>query len=167
MKAPILFVALLSMYAATAASDPPVKQDEDGPDYDARVTFVRLRYKTAADPGFGMGGGFNREPPWHHDYPRAERNLMHIIEEVTTVLPMVDASRIIDVGDTALFKYPVAYMSEPGYWTQTEAEVENMRNYLLKGGFLIFDDFGGSQARTGPTSRCRCRACYRRRAGSS
>lgn len=146
MKAPLLFVALLSVYAATAASDPPVgRQDpEDGPPYDARVTFVRLRYKTAADPGFGMGGGFNREPPWHHDYPRAERNLMHIIEEVTTALPMVDNSRIIDVGDSALFKYPIAYMSEPGFWTMNEQEVENLRNYLLKGGFLIFDDFGGS-----------------------
>ena len=148
MKAAVFLVALISAYAATASSDPPVSRTQDDdpdPAYDARVTFARLRYKASADPGFGMGGGFNREPPWRHDYPRAERNLMHIIEEVTTVLPMADASRIIDVGDSALFKYPIAYMAEPGFWTMTEPEVENLRNYLLKGGFLIFDDFGGSQ----------------------
>jgi hypothetical protein len=35
-------------------------------------------------------------------------------------------------------------MSEPGYWTMTESEVEAFRSYLLKGGFVIFDDFAGS-----------------------
>ena len=45
------------------------------------------------------------------------------------------------LDDPALFKYPFAYMSEPGYWTLSEAETVGLRNYLLKGGFLIFDDF--------------------------
>ena len=31
-------------------------------------------------------------------------------------------------------------MSEPGYWNVTEREAEGLRNYLLKGGFLIFDE---------------------------
>jgi hypothetical protein len=34
-------------------------------------------------------------------------------------------------------------MSEPGYWTTNEAEASNLRAYLLKGGFIIFDDFEG------------------------
>jgi hypothetical protein len=118
---------------------------EADPVYDGRVTFARLRYTFSADPQFGMrAGGRSDEPPWQHDYPRAERNLMHIIAEVTTVVPFTDGGRIVDVGDPELFKYPIAYMAEPGFWTMNDQEVLNLRNYLLKGGFLIFDDFGGS-----------------------
>ena len=35
-------------------------------------------------------------------------------------------------------------MSEPGFWTMSEAEMAGLRNYLLKGGFIIFDDFRGN-----------------------
>ncbi len=44
--------------------------------------------------------------------------------------------------DLAMF--PIAYMSEPGFWTMTDAELAGLRNYLLKGGFIIFDDFRGN-----------------------
>jgi hypothetical protein len=117
---------------------------EDPSEYDGRVTFARLRYNMGmnADASFGMGG--RDDPPWAHDYPRAERNLMHILAEVTTTDPYKDGSRIIDVGNPELFKYPIAYMSEPGFWQMNDKEVENIRNYLLKGGFIIFDDFGGN-----------------------
>ena len=35
----------------------------------------------------------------------------------------------------------MAYVSEPGYWIPSEAECAGLRNYLAKGGFVIFDDF--------------------------
>ena len=34
-------------------------------------------------------------------------------------------------------------MAEPGHWTPSDAEAKNLRAYLLKGGFMIFDDFEG------------------------
>ena len=55
--------------------------------------------------------------------------------------PGAEAGNIVDIGDPELHRYPIAYMSEPGYWGMNEKEVENMRSYLMKGGFLIFDDF--------------------------
>ena len=42
-----------------------------------------------------------------------------------------------------MHRYPLAYMSEPGYWTQTDEQAASLRAYLLKGGFLVFDDFHG------------------------
>jgi hypothetical protein len=69
---------------------------------------------------------------------------MHILAEVTTVDPFRDGGRIVDVGDPELMKYPIAYMSEPGFWQMNDKEAENVRKYLQKGGFLIFDDFGGN-----------------------
>ena len=95
-------------------------------------TFVRLQYS---------GGGYN--PGWVHDYPRAERNFAKILETVTLLEPYMGGSNILRLDDPELFKYPLAYLSEPGSWNMNEAEVDGLRNYLLKGGFLIVDDFGG------------------------
>ncbi len=113
--------------------------------YDGRFTFVRLRF-TPDWAGWGGGGGFfgGVNYQWDHDYPRAERHFTKILSELTTLDVTVDASNILSASDPELFKYPVAYVSEPGHWTQTEAEAEALRAYLMKGGFLIFDDFQGS-----------------------
>jgi hypothetical protein len=52
-------------------------------------------------------------------------------------------SNILSVNDDELFRYPVAYMAEPGHWRLTDDEALRFRAYLAKGGFLIFDDFAG------------------------
>jgi hypothetical protein len=109
--------------------------------YDGRWIFARVRYEMSLD-GFG-GGRFGRDLPWAHDYPRAERNFSAILGEISTVRVRRDASVIVRLNDPELFKYPVAYMAEPGFWRPNDAEVAGMRAYLLKGGFFIFDDFAG------------------------
>jgi len=53
----------------------------------------------------------------------------------------VDASSIMSFSDPELFKFPVAYLVEPGYWYMSDTDVTTLRDYLLKGGFLIVDDF--------------------------
>jgi len=113
--------------------------------YDGRFTFVRLRF-TPDRSGWGRGGGgggfFNGvDYWWDHDYPRAEQHFSKMVDELTSISVSVDASNILSVLDPEIFQYPVAYVSEPGHWTQTDEEVEATRAYLLKGGFLIFDDF--------------------------
>ena len=118
--------------------------------YDGRFVLARLRYAVAT-PESRFGDGFfrrrggMREPPWSHDYPRAERNFMKIIEQVTTVGPYTGPAggAIVDIGSPDLFKYPFSYMAEAGYWTQTDQEALNLRAYLQKGGFIVFDDFRG------------------------
>jgi hypothetical protein len=117
--------------------------------YDGRFTFTRLRFQVGDSGGFGefvfrrRRGGF--EPPWSHDYPRAERNFMKIIKEISTVDPYVGPAggTIVDIGSPELFRFPVAYMAEAGFWTQTDEEAANLRAYLQKGGFIIFDDYRG------------------------
>lgn len=124
--------------AADRSAAPTLVQENAS--YDGRFTFVRLRFQPEL-----RGGGFfgDRTPPWAHDYPRAERNLMRLLDEITLMDPHLDASNILDQDDPELHKYPVAYLCEPGFWSQTPAEVAGLRNYLLKGGFLIVDDFRG------------------------
>jgi hypothetical protein len=112
--------------------------------YDGRFTFVRLRF-TPDYTGWGRGGGFFAGVNywWDHDYPTAERHFSTMVAELTAVSVTVDASNILAVTDPGLSQYPVAYVSEPGHWTQTDEEAAAFRAYLLKGGFAIFDDFTG------------------------
>ncbi len=113
--------------------------------YDGRFTFVRLRY-TPDWAGWGGGGGFfgGINYQWDHDYPRAERHFTRILSELTAVDAETEASNILALDDPELMRYPLAYFSEPGHWTMTDAEADALRSYLLKGGFIIFDDFQGS-----------------------
>jgi len=107
----------------------------ENPPYDARYTFARLRYRGGT---FGWG-----EPPWAHDYPRAERNFARILHEITLIKPHLDGSSIVTLDDPGLFAYPIAYMSEPGFWHMSDEELAGIQKYLHKGGFIIFDDFRG------------------------
>ena len=109
--------------------------------YDGRVTFVRLAWRS--DLGFSRRGGFNNA--WNHDLPRAENHLTQIIRSLTNISMYPNGSRILTLDDPELFKYPVAFMWEPGFWNLNDREAEAFRNYLLKGGFVVFEDFDGEQ----------------------
>jgi hypothetical protein len=109
--------------------------------YDGRITFVRLRYTMGfGGSGFGRRGG---EPPWMHDYPTSDTHMMKILNELTLARPHMDGSNILTLDDPELCNYPVAYMSEPGFWSMDEDEARGLHAYLAKGGFMIFDDFRG------------------------
>lgn len=111
--------------------------------YDGRFTFVRIRY----DMNFGLQSGlFVRDIKWAHDYPRAEINFGRIVEEISDldIYLAPNGGNVLPLDDPELHRFPVAYMSEPGFWHPTEAQIEGLRTYLLKGGFIIFDDFTGA-----------------------
>ncbi len=112
--------------------------------YDGAYTFVRVRFnmggRRMGGRGFGRGGG----PPWAHDFPFADNNFVQILDEVTLLGPQTGGTNVMDADSPELHRYPVAYISEPGYWSPTRAEIDNVAAYLQKGGFLILDDFRGA-----------------------
>jgi hypothetical protein len=118
------------------ASDPPAHNVP----YDGRFTFVRLKYSVA--PG---GYYYRGLPAWAHGYEgdadAAGDNLTHIIDAISAVHPRLDAANIFALDDPDLMKYPIAYMTEAGYWELTDKEAQAFGAYLKKGGFVIFDDF--------------------------
>jgi hypothetical protein len=115
--------------ASTAAAIQRRMYIEPNVPYDGRFTFARIRYTV-----YGRSG-------WEYDYPRMERHLMTMMREVTLLDAHVRGSNIHTLDDPDLLKYPVAYLSEPGYWLPSESEAEGLRTFLQKGGFLIVDDF--------------------------
>ncbi len=104
--------------------------------YDGRFTFARLKYTTA--PG---GYWYQGLPSWAHGYPLSEDNLMRIMNEISELGARVDGFNVFSLDDEALCRYPLAYLTEAGWWTLNEEEALAFRKYLLKGGFVIFDDF--------------------------
>jgi len=113
--------------------------------YDARFTFVRLAYET------GPGGYYYYGlPAWAHGYPSAEQSLMKILDGVTGIVkPHMDHTNVVAIGDPELFNYPLTYMAEAGYLTLNREEAKALRDYLLKGGFIIFDDFRSNRGNDG------------------
>jgi hypothetical protein len=110
------------------------------PAYDGRFTFARIKYR-----GFLHWAGAEG-PGWSHDYPDAEENFMKIVRDITALRPFVEegpivGSALVALDEPLLFKYPVSYMSEPGGWLPNDKEIAGFRTYILKGGFMIFDDF--------------------------
>ncbi len=102
--------------------------------YDGQFRFIRLRYGPAIPYQTQRAG-------WSHDYPEGEQHLMKILEELTYLGPHTDQSNVMALDDPDLFKFPIAYLSEPGGWYMTDHEADTFRAYLQKGGFLIVDDF--------------------------
>src|SRR5262245_49960089 len=110
--------------------------DVENAPYDGRFTFVRLKYTTA--PG---GYWYQGLPSWAHGYPISEDNLMRIMDEVTYLRRRLDTFDVFSLDDPELSKYPLAYITEAGWWTLTDREAVAFRAYIAKGGFVIFDDF--------------------------
>jgi hypothetical protein len=124
---------------------PQSRQDFNAP-YDGRYHFVRIEW--------GRGGGLGRfgrgrrwgGPEWAHDYPRADFNFLAILQETTYVRSGDRASNVVRFDDPELFRHPITYIVEVGRWSPSEEEVAALGEYLLKGGFLIVDDFRGPRA---------------------
>ncbi len=96
--------------------------------------FVRIRYSD--DSGMGRFGG----NAWAHDYPTADYNFHEALTRASKI--HVDGPPIVlSLDDPRIFEYPVLYLCEPGYWNMSEEDVENLREYLNRGGFILFDDF--------------------------
>jgi hypothetical protein len=111
------------------------------PRYDGRVTFARIKYSGGYECG-------REGPGWSHDYPRTEAHFMRILKEITSMRPFIEngpiqGSAIVRLDDPVLFNYPIAYLSEPGGWTMTPAEMTGLKRYIERGGFIIFDDIEG------------------------
>ena len=110
---------------------------------DRAFSFCRILYTSVRrEPA---GGG------WRTDYPYGEINLMIRLSELTKTPVPFEAERqpihyVVRLTDAALFECPMTMASDVGTIGLSAAEAEQLRLYLLKGGFLWVDDFWGTAA---------------------
>ena len=91
---------------------------------------------------FGTNGAIGHFG-WSHNYPSSDENFNGFILQSTRIDIEVPSYRIVELGSDEVFDYPFAYVSEPGEMDLTEKEVENLREFINRGGFVLMDDFDG------------------------
>jgi hypothetical protein len=103
-------------------------------------TFARIRY-TPNYPVLRRGLSALEDEPWFIDAPAAEQNLSRRLRTVTSI--QVNDPVNLTLNDPNLWSYPWIYIVEPGNLELTDEEVPILREFLLRGGTLTFDDFHG------------------------
>ena len=110
-------------------------------------TFCRVQYTSAGRGGrWGRGGD-----GWRTDYPQSDLNFPLRLSELTTIKVNRDEygeieHAVVRLTDEELFNYPFIYMLEVASLVFSDEEQEALRSYLLRGGFLMVDDFWGDRA---------------------
>jgi hypothetical protein len=98
----------------------------------------------AARLHFGTNGAIGHMG-WSHNYPQSDRHLNEFMARATGIDVEEYSFLIVELGSEDVFDYPFAYISEPGEMELTDTEVENLREYIGRGGFILMDDFDGSE----------------------
>jgi hypothetical protein len=120
--------------AAQPASAPANSAPADHELHIARLIF-RPNLANTWDPG---------RPWWSIDWPDAEEHFTDGVSRYTTI-DIAPDSRHIGLDDDTLFDHPWLFAQQVGRWHLSEAEILKLRQYLLRGGFMVADDFHGPQ----------------------
>ena len=101
----------------------------DLPQYHRNWTFASRR---------GRGEGW-----WIVDWPDADDHFTMGVERLTRI--HTGEPQHLRLTDDRIFEYPWIYATQAGWWDLSDAEVARLREYLLRGGYLVVDDFWGSE----------------------
>jgi hypothetical protein len=131
---------------------PPYENGEVGAG-DAKHEFAwsRLKYTPASGSmggfsngyGYGYGYGYGGRGAWSRDYPKADIVFLAALRRLTRV----DArsyQQVVDLDSDDIFNFPFVYAVQVQTWTFSDGQAKRLRDYLLKGGFLMVDDFHGT-----------------------
>jgi Domain of unknown function (DUF4159) len=112
----------------------------------AEFSWSRLSYASSSRGyGGGFGGygyGFGRGS-WSRDYPKADRQFLIALKRLTRIQGR-STEQVVNLDSDDIYNYPWIYAVQVQTWSFTDEEAKRLREYLLKGGFLMVDDFHGS-----------------------
>ncbi len=100
----------------------------------------------AGGGGGGYGFGYGRGGTWSRDYPKADRQFLIALKRLTRINAK-SVEQVVDLdseGPDAIENFPWVYAVQVQTWTFSEPEAKRLREYLLKGGFIMVDDFHGA-----------------------
>ena len=131
-------------YPAWEYFDFPLPPDWNQP---GEWTFARLMYPTT-DVRVDWQSEYKRGLDWREgntnwtiDYPRSDRHLAAAIRRLTRIeARSVEQPVNLDLDDD-VFNYPWLYAVEVGHWQLTDSQIAKFREFLLRGGFFMCDDF--------------------------
>lgn len=97
--------------------------------------FARLIYN-------GKINSYNKN--WYTDYPQGDRTIIDVVRRITGIDIALE-ERAISIQNPELFNYPMIYSSEAGQMVLDGKDIERLKEYFLRGGFWMIDDFWGTQ----------------------
>ncbi len=118
--------------------DNPVPMPPDAAEK-TEFAFARLRYPSIAS----RGGYWGFRSSWATDYPKADRQFVQGVRRLSRIHTR-SVEQVVDLDSDEIFKWPWVYAVEVGHWSLTDAQAKKLREYLLRGGFLMTDDFHGT-----------------------
>jgi len=120
----------------------------------AEFAWSRLSYTTSLGGsgyggyggGYGGYGGYGRRGggTWSRDYPKADRQFLMALNRLTRIQGR-PTEQVVSLDNDEIYNYPFVYAVMVHTWTFSDDQAKRMRDYLLKGGFLMVDDFHGTQ----------------------
>jgi hypothetical protein len=105
------------------------------------TTSIRLDWQSEYRRGFDWREGHTN---WTIDYPRSDRHIAQAIRRLTRIQAR-SVEQPVNLNDGDQFDWPWLYGVEVGHWALTDAQVKAFREYLLRGGFFMCDDFHGTE----------------------
>jgi len=131
-------------YPAIEYDDFPLPQD-----YQVRSEWTRARLRYPDIYGYPQQMLVNRDGSpypgyWTMDYPRSDRHLLEGVRRLTRI-DTRSVEQVVSFGEDDMYNYPVMYAVEVGHWQLSDSDAKQLREYLDRGGFLMVDDFHGTQ----------------------
>jgi len=125
----------------------PLPPDANQP---AEWTRARLRYPDITGYSLhGTGRFIGFAGYWTMDYPRSDRHLLQGVRRLTRI-DSRSVEQVVELdGTNEVFNWPVLYGVEVGHWLLPEEQAAQLREFLLRGGFFMCDDFHGTQPYNG------------------
>ncbi len=123
---------------------------EKPPDWNQKTEWTRARLRYPDIYGYPfrqliMNDGQEFPGYWTMDYPRSDRHLLQGVRRLTRIETRSVEQVVSLDGTNDVYNWPVMYAVEPGHWLLPEDQAKQLREYLLRGGFLMVDDFHGER----------------------
>src|ERR1035437_10995353 len=116
-------------------------------DYQTKHEWTRARLRYPDITGYPERSYYGRAFPgyWTMDFPRSDRHLLAGVRRLTRI-DTKSVERVVDLdGTDDVYNWPIMYAVEVGHWLLPQEQANQLREYLLRGGFLMVDDFHGSE----------------------
>src|SRR5437016_10926659 len=132
-------------YPAVEYNDFPLPQD-----YQEKTewAFARLMYPSAPTARYvrrWSGGGWAQGmSSWTQDYPRADRHFSQALRRLTRI-HVRSVEQPVNLDEEEAYEWPWLYAVQVGEWGLTDGQAKLLREYLLRGGFFMADDFHGTE----------------------
>ena len=149
----LVFLGSMAAFQRTFREYPGIEYNDFPLPPDAQekteFAFARLMYPPAPTARFDRSGsrrggngwtlGYSS---WTQDYPRADRHFVLAVRRLTR-LHIRSVEQPVNLDDGDQYDWPWLYAVRPGEWKLSDSQAKAMREYLLRGGFFMADDFWG------------------------